>query len=291
MKIKKKREFIAMIIFLLALASAAAIYIDNNTLEVTKYSVSSNKIPPSFNGFKILQLSDLHSKSFGTDSFRLMDRINSQNPDIIVMTGDMVNTLDRNFDVFINLAQQVSKKYKVYYIVGNHEQNLKYYKLNSLEDKLKSFGIRVLDNEKVTLTMGSGSINLYGLRQNIRYYTDVLNGYSKYVYYEEGQIETALGKLDNSSYNILLTHNPLYFDTYSSWGADLTLSGHIHGGMVRIPFAGGLFSPERKIFPKFDAGEYEIDGKELIVNRGLGNGYFGVRIFNPPEISVITLKD
>ncbi|WP_096233565.1 metallophosphoesterase [Thermoanaerobacterium sp. RBIITD] len=237
-----------------------------------------------------MQLSDLHSKNFGKNNYRLIKKINSENPDIIVMTGDMVNTKDTDFEVFINLAEQLSKSYETYYIVGNHEQNLSDNKLKSLTDKLNTIGIRVLDNEKVTITKGNDSINLYGLWFNLKYYKDVSNEYTKNAYFGTEQIKTVLGSLDNNSYNILLTHNPVYFDTYSNWGADLTLSGHIHGGMVRIPFMGGLLSPEREIFPKYDAGEYQINGKELIVNRGLGNS-FGFRIFNRPEISVIILSN
>ena len=103
------------------------------------------------------------------------------------------------------------------------------------------------------------------------------------------QIRKILGDPDEGSFNILLTHNPLYAESYSGWGADLTLAGHIHGGIIRIPFAGGLLSPERELFPRYDAGLYQVGGKTLIVNRGLGNS-FGFRAFNRPEISVITLS-
>ncbi|WDC83435.1 hypothetical protein PL321_11895 [Caloramator sp. mosi_1] len=100
-----------------------------------------------------------------------------------------------------------------------------------------------------------------------------------------------MGKIDDRTYNILLTHNPLYFKTYSSWGADLTLCGHIHGGIIRIPFIGGFLSPERVFFPKYNAGKYEINNNILIVNRGLGNGDFGLRFNNRPEVTVITLSN
>ena len=276
--------------FLLVLIIAILIYFDNNALQVSQYTIASNKIPTAFNGFKILQLSDLHSKSFGKDNSKLIKKINNEKPDIIVMTGDMVSRKDTDYDTFINLAQELSKSYEIYYIVGNHEQSLSEDIQRSLLDKLIEIGVRVLDNEKVEIVKGGDSINLYGLWINLRYYKDVKNEYTKGISLGLKQMEIILGSIDSNSYNVLLSHNPLYFDAYSKWGADLTLSGHVHGGMIRLPFVGGLISPERKLFPKYDAGMYTIDGKELIVNRGLGIGKFGFRLFNRPEISVITLK-
>ncbi|NLM09241.1 MAG: metallophosphoesterase [Clostridiaceae bacterium] len=277
--------------FLLVIIAIAKIYFDNNFLEVLQYSAASNKIPPLFKGFKILQISDLHSKEFGNYNKRLVKKITGENPDIVVMTGDMVNSRDTDFEVFINFARQISKSYDIYYIVGNHEQNLSDDKRKILIDNLNEIGIRVLDNEKVMITRGTDSINLYGLWFNLRYYKDLNNEYTKDVFFGADQIQSILGNLDTDSYNILLTHNPLYADTYSDWGADLILSGHMHGGMIRVPFIGGLLSPEREFFPKYDAGKYQVNGKILIVNRGLGNGDFGIRVFNRPEISVITLSN
>lgn len=290
MIIIKKKSFIITVVFLLVLIIAILIYFDNNVLQVSQYTISSNKIPASFNGFKILQLSDLHSKKFGKDNDRLIKKINEEKPDIIVMTGDMVDRKDTNYNNFMSLARVLSKSYETYYIVGNHEQSLSEDKQRFLLDKLKEIGVRVLDNEKVEITKGSDSINLYGLWINLRYYKDENNGYTKGVSLGTKQMETILGNLDSNSYNVLLAHNPLYFDTYEKWGADLTLSGHIHGGMIRLPFVGGLLSPERKFFPKYDAGNYKVSGKDLIVSRGLGNGKLAFRIFNKPEIVVITLK-
>jgi predicted MPP superfamily phosphohydrolase len=288
---KAIRKKIPIIIFLLAIITTAKIYFDNNFLEVTQYTVTSNKIPTEFIGFRILHLSDLHNKNFGDNNSILIKKIASENPDIIVMTGDMVNARDTDFKVFTNFAEQISKNYNTYYIVGNHEQSLSDNKRKILLDSLNEIGIRVLDNEKDTITRGTDSINLYGLWFNLRYYKDLNNEYTRDVFFGAEQIQSILGNLDTNSYNILLTHNPLYADTYSNWGADLTLSGHIHGGMIRIPFIGGLLSPERKFFPKYDAGKYEVNEKTLIVNRGLSNGDFGIRVFNRPEISVITLSD
>lgn len=291
MKIKKKRSSILIVVFLLASIVATITYCDNNVLQVSQYTVTSHEIPASFKGFKILQLSDLHSKNFGNDNHRLAKKIDGENPNMIVMTGDMINTKDADFEVFINLAKQLSKKYDTYYVVGNHEQNLSENKLKMLMNELEQSGVKVLDNEKVAITKGNNSINLYGMWFNLKYYKDVSAGYAKDVHFGAEQMKSVLGNVDDDSYNVMLTHNPVYFSTYSSWGADLTLSGHMHGGMMKMPFKGGLLSPEKEFFPEYDAGKYRIDGKELIVNRGLGNGGFGIRMFNRPEISVITLSN
>ena len=289
MDIKKGNKILAAIIIIMAVL--ILLYIGNNSIETTRYTLQSEKIPVSFNGFKILQLSDLHSKNFGNKNDYLLKKIEEQNPDIIVLTGDMVDSSDKSFDVFFDLAQKLVKKYKVYYIVGNHEQDLKGDNLNQIEVYIKSVGIKVLDNEKVEIEKGNETINLYGLWINLRYYRNLNSDYSKDQYFGITQIKSILGDTDKSKFNILLMHNPMYFDTYSDWGADLTLCGHIHGGMIRLPFLGGLLSPEREFFPKYSAGEFDMNGNKMIVNRGLGNGSFPIRILNNPEISVIILQN
>lgn len=289
MRVKKRKKKFVKIILIISIISLL-LYIDNNFLQVTHFEVKSMKIPKSFQDFKILQISDLHDKSFGNNNVRLIAKISQENPDMIVFTGDMINARDKDYHVFLKLAASLGKKYKVYYVIGNHEQVIDIYGLNQLVKEMRADGIRILNNEKIVIKKGSESINLYGLWFNLRYYKDANNKYTKDIYFGTPQIHQILGDLDPSEYNILLTHNPLYFKTYAGWGADLTLAGHVHGGVIRIPFVGGLFSPEKQLFPKYDSGEYFLNGKELIVNRGLGNSYLGFRLFNQPEITVITLS-
>ncbi|GAB6172501.1 metallophosphoesterase [Paradesulfitobacterium aromaticivorans] len=264
------------------------IYFSNNTLQISKYTVDSMKLPTDINYYKILQLSDLHSKQFGQGNRRLLQKIDDEKPDIIVMTGDMINTSDDNFDTFLKLAQNLAQKYKVYFIVGNHEQIINNYRLS---ESLKNYGVTVLDNERVKLERGKSFINLYGMSFSLKYYKDKNNPYTKDIEYDLETMQKALGRSHASEYNVLLTHNPMYFPTYAQWGADLTLSGHVHGRVINIPFKGGLLSPERVIFPEYYAGSYLIENKEMIVNWGLGNGNVGIRVFNRPEISVITLSN
>ncbi|MBU5484069.1 metallophosphoesterase [Clostridium sp. MSJ-11] len=284
---------------IIALAAISVfIYAQFNWLEVSEYKISSDKIGNEFDGFKIVQLSDLHSKEFGKNNSTLIKKIKKLNPDIIVTTGDMYNSTNDDGEVFYNLAKELSKDYKIYYIVGNHEQisevrreESEVSKENNYIESLKELGVTVLDNDKVEIEREGKKINLYGLEIPLRFYKDKNTAtYSGDKPYDKSNVEKAIGKASEEDFNILLAHNPIYFPVYSSWGADLTLSGHTHGGIIRIPFKGGLLSPERTFFPKYDGGEFELDESKLIVNRGLGNDTIKLRIFNRPEISVITLK-
>lgn len=227
-----RRILVALVAFFLV-----ELYIDSNILVVTNINIKDKKIPESFDGYKILHLSDLHSKSFGDKNINLINKVNEIDPDIIVMTGDMVNCNDTNFDNFFDLAKALAKDYKIYYIVGNHEQNMKEENQKTIFDFLMANGIEILDNEKVVLEENGEEINLYGSWCNLRYYSAKSSGEDEYEFTLDVMnkiMENA--PIEEEKYNILLAHNPNFIDAYAAWGADLTLSGHIHGGMVRIPF-------------------------------------------------------
>ncbi len=244
---KGKKKRIGLTIFLVSVIVLCISIVASNTLiVVTEYTVASTKLPASFSGFRIVQVSDLHSKKFGS---YLIRQIQQQRPDIVVMTGDMVNSYDSDFQTFLTFAEQVSAQYETYYIVGNHEQILKESKREELLHRLTAMGITVLDNTSVELSRGGDVIDLYGMWFNLRYYKDVTAEYTQDIMFTEKTMLQILGPANTSHFTLLLTHNPLYFSAYAAWGADLTLAGHIHGRMIRIPFVGGLFSPEKDIFP------------------------------------------
>lgn len=276
-----------MYILALILVLIIYIYYENNTIELSYYEMSSQKIPSSFNNFKILQLSDLHSKTFNDNNEYLIKKIDAENPDIIVMTGDMINNKDENYITFSLLASYLGKNYDTYYILGNHEENLEDHEKEHLKNILENLNITTLYNKKISLKHNDDIINLYGLCFDMMYYKKPYKLKKDFDIIENKKL---LGPPNINLYNILLAHNPLYFKVYSEWGADLVLSGHIHGGIIRVPFIGGLLSPERKLFPKYYSGKYTINDSKLIVNRGLGNTKIKLRMFNKPEISVITLK-
>lgn len=260
------------------------LYIDNTLIQVSKYEIKSDKIPKEFDKFKIVHLSDFHSYGFGKNNFKVLKKINDEVPDIIVMTGDMVNKYDENFEKFLDLAKDLSEKYKIYYIVGNHEARLRKEDLNFIIEKLKKFGVRILNDEKITIVRKKEHINIYGIHIPLSYYK-VINKSTNV----ESVISKFLNHCNKDEYNILLAHNPLYFEEYSKQNIDLTLSGHVHGGMIRLPFIGAVLSPERKFFPKYSSGVYEINNKKLLVSRGLGHSRKGLRLFNKREIVSITL--
>ena len=202
------------------------------------------------------------------------------------MTGDMVSRYDTDFSTMLALCQTLAREYPVYYIRGNHEEGLLAEDWNSIRDSLTAYGVTVLDNERVTLTAENGdSVNLTGLWYKLDYYHEYASHYRPFT----GEtIQKILGDAPEG-FNILLAHNPNYFPVYAEWGADLTFSGHIHGGMIRLPLIGGLLSPETILFPEYDGGEYQIQDKTMILSRGLGRGRMGIRLFNPPEIVTVTL--
>lgn len=277
-----KRFFLCLLALLLMLGMEFVR--SNYTVGVSRYDIAIENLPEQFEKYRILQLTDLHGRSFP----QLIGLIERQSPDIVVMTGDMVSSTDREFDVFLSLARTIAPEIPTYFIVGNHEQALPRASLAELTARLADAGVRILDNRAERLTRGDAHINLYGLWFNLRYYRDKNDARTQDYIIGEQELRRILGDAPRGEVNLLLAHNPVYFDAYAAWGADLTLCGHMHGGMIRIPFYGGLLSPEKEYFPKYDAGLFENGGAEMLVSRGIGE-YAGFRFFNQPEIIVIDL--
>lgn len=260
-----------------------------STFSTVHYTICSEKIPESFNGFRIVHLSDLHGRLHGKGNCELLRKIHMEKPDIIVMTGDMADESPHAVSRTLNLCRRLRKRYPVYYIFGNHEQSLDKNTLAGLMRELQAEGVILLENESRLIGKGTESIRLYGLVTPLVYYKDPLGEYQRGVHFSAEDTRQALGGIDRTYFNILLAHNPLYFPSYRDWGADLTLSGHVHGGIIRVPGLGGLLSPDCKIFPKYDGGYYREFGRHLIVSRGLGNRFL-VRVNNPAELVVVELK-
>lgn len=281
---------IMWVIFIILIITIVSSIIALVKIDVTEYTVISEKIPDSFNDYKILQLSDLHNAKLGKNNSKILKEIEKIKPDIIVMTGDMINTNSKSYDNFFELAKEITKNYTTYYIMGNHEQRLEWKKQFEFLRQLKNIGVNVLENTDVTIYKNSENINLYGLKQPVSSYKNALKNNTPTNFSLE-DMSKIFPAVNEKEFNILLSHSPFDFDIFSTWGADLTLSGHVHGGLIRLPFIGGVLSPERTFFPKYDAGEYVIGDSKMIVCRGLGNGTLPIRIFNNPEICVITLKN
>lgn len=265
----------------------AYLSIGNNSVSVTRLEYFSKKISNDLSGFKIVHISDLHNKEYGEGQYRLIDRIKEQRPDMITIAGDLIDKRRIDIDVAMSFIRGAVNIAPVYYVSGNHE--IESGKYNDLCTKIKAFGAACMDNGSRTIKYGGSEFSLSGLRDASSFCTDpcVVDDPVK------EKIKTALGSLfgsGSSRFSVLLTHRPEFIDIYSECGADLVLSGHAHGGQVRLPFAGGLYAPGQGILPRYTSGMYVCGKTCLVVSRGLGNSLFPLRIFNPPEIVAITLK-
>lgn len=258
-------------------------YFQNNSIVISNYTISSDKIPSNFNGYKIVQLSDLHSKSFGNDQKNIVKKIKNLEPDSIVFTGDLIDLYRYDEETSLILMERLVQIAPVYYVTGNHEWWSG--KFDSLEDKLKIIGVQVMRNKTEEITIGTDKIQIIGI-------DDPANVEESYE--ETGKTEkniTDLIDIEGEDYfQILLSHRPEMFSLYDKYGFDIVFSGHAHGGQFRIPFVGGLIAPDQGFFPEYTSGKYTSDNTTMIVNRGLGNSIIPIRIFNRPEIVVVTLS-
>ena len=256
----------------------------NTALEVNEYEIVSDRIPEAFAGFRIAQVSDLHNKDFGEGYGQLLTLLSQINPDIIVVTGDLIDSRQTDLDVALEFAWQAGKIARVYYVSGNHEARVPEYE--DLKIGLVKAGVVILENQKVEITREGESINLMGI-EDPSFQEDYLFGDS------ESVARQAIENLQNESdgYTILLSHRPELFDLYVETEMNLVFSGHAHGGQFRLPFVGGLVAPNQGFFPKYDAGQFTEENTTMIVSRGVGNSIIPIRFNNRPEIVLVTLRN
>ena len=264
---------------------------ENHHLEITHYTIRSKRIPKAFHGVKLVVLADLHNNKYGRDNIKLRNEINKIHPDYILVAGDMiVSSEPDNLSIPYNLLSELAKTYPVYYGLGNHEQrllpkeNYQYKNYELFKDNLQKLGVKFLENERVKVNRNGEEISITGLVIDMDYYKKL-----KQPEMYEGYVENLVGIPEKKCYNILIAHNPVYFKLYTKWGADLILSGHLHGGIIRLPGLGGFISPQYKFMPKYDAGLFEENEKVMLVSRGLGLHTIKLRVHNRPELMVVTL--
>ena len=280
-----------MLLIFIALILVCIVLCFITKFDVTNYTIESEKIPQEFDNFKIVQLSDFHSEGYRDTTEKLISKVRDINPDIVVMTGDMVSWDMDNIEEAKILVKGLADMYPIYYIDGNHEhlaEILRPGRYVAFLEFMQDLGVTTIKNDYVELYKGNESINLYGINIPLDGATGL---YVDKFQLEDNYVEKTLPKADTEKFNILLAHTPIFIKQYSKWGADLVLSGHMHGGIVRVPFTNiGLLSPERAVFPRYAAGKFKVKESTMIVNRGIGTSSFKLRLFNNPEISVITLK-
>lgn len=260
------------IVAFIAVFLAAELIVSNFCIKTSRYRCPSAALPASFDGMRIVQISDLHGRGLGG---RILLAAAREKPDIIAVTGDIA---DRQEDVedMLELIGGLCRIAPVYYVTGNHEWAET--DIYALIPELTDMGVKVLQNTFDTITIGADSIFIAGI--------DDPNGRADMK--TPGQLA---GELDEKAYTVLLSHRPERFEEYAALGFDLTLSGHIHGGIVRLPFAGGMFSPGMTLFPEYDGGCFTAPGGQMmIVSRGFAGAAGIPRLFNRPELDVIVLS-
>ena len=257
-------------------------YISNFFCQVTEHDIVFHFDLGGFHGKKVVVLSDLHGNSFGKRNGKLIEKINHCHAYYIYVAGDMVVKDGSGVKEGLDLMKQLSDRYPIYYAPGNHETRLE--AEAEYIQKLKSMGVVYLDNEKVVLREGSDSLCLSGLNLPEEFYQKIW----KQPKLESGDIYNRIGAAETKMPQILLAHSPDFFDTYAKWGADLVISGHLHGGILCLPF-GGALAPSLRVFPKYVRGRYQIGKSQMYVSRGLGLHHIKFRFFNLPEVAVLTL--
>lgn len=270
----KKRKLQIGILFIMLVLCAIFCYWQNNGLEYSYYQYETDKIGNDLDGYKIIQISDLHNKEFGKNQEKLLDRINRYGPDMIVVTGDIVDSNHTDVDAAITFLEGAVKLAPVYYITGNHEYWLTKETREDLFSRIVETGTNYLDNSKVEIKKGNDSFVMIGLDDECL---------------KDPTLQTISKDITNQ-FTLLLAHEPQNLNRYSQAPVDLVLSGHAHGGQVILPFIGGLVAPDQGFFPEYTAGWYEENGTSMIVSRGLGNSVIPIRVFNRPEIVCVELK-
>lgn len=262
------------------------IYIHDRQLDVHRIELRHEKLPEAFDGVKIIHLSDLHQKTFGEMNGNLIISCEAVKPDYIFFTGDLISRNENRsfFDAKLFLMEKLTRLCPVYYIPGNHEQDSPENTIY-LCRKLRKLGVKILINKSDTITREGESVRVWGLMPSIRCYHNG-RSFRHLKKIDKAYITELLGQCSNDEFNILLSHTPFAFEEYEKWGADLIFAGHCHGGIIRLPFLGGLLSPERRFFPKYTKGTYFLENSKMVVSAGLGK----FRVNNPSEIVVVTLK-
>lgn len=271
-KFTKKHVIWAILFALLAVF----LYDGNNRLTVTEYSLNSSALPDSFDGVRIVQLSDLHNKVFGKDDKPLLDRVRALEPDLILLTGDIIDgKTHTNVEKALVFMRQIADIAPTYYVYGNHEHALKKSVRDAFIEEITAHGVQFLNNESTQIESDTGeTLTVIGL--------DDLSLQSPKL---QELVDDAA-----DDFFLVLAHEPQFLPDYADSGVQFVFTGHAHGGQFRIPFTHqGIYAPDQGFFPKMTEGVFYDRNTAMIVNRGLGNSAFPFRVFNRPEIVLVTL--
>lgn len=275
-----KRARIRLIILGALLLILGVLMFFNKFIVVTEYGIPSEKVAGTVT---VAQVSDLHNARFGSAQKRLLDKLRDCDPDIIAVTGDLIDSNRTDIDTameFIDGAVQIAP---VYYVSGNHEAWVAPEVYGELKSRMEAAGVTVLENEVRTVTVGESRVNILGIADP---------DFS--IALAEDDETVIIGEIDglswdSDSFTLLLSHRPEVYESYKGRGIDLVLTGHAHGGQFRLPFIGGIVAPDQGFFPKYTAGSFTDGQVTMIISRGLGNSVIPLRVNNCPEIVVAKL--
>ena len=277
---------ISMIIFVFILICLLSAVLDSSRFVTVSYEIRSDRLTKPC---RMVLLSDLHNKSFGRDNERLLKKITELSPDAVLVAGDMLTaTKGQDYGRALRLMERLAGSYKIYYGMGNHEHRLELYPdqypgmYEGYLNGLRAAGIEPLINECTYLS--AWNVAVCGVQIDSCYYKHLRKEPMESEY-----LPRILGEAREDAFQVLIAHNPVYFEEYAAWGADLVVSGHVHGGIMRLPVLGGVLSPSLTLFPKYDGGRFTCGKSTMILSRGLGSHTIPLRFFNPGELVVIEL--
>ncbi|MBO6242149.1 MAG: metallophosphoesterase [Butyrivibrio sp.] len=284
--------YILIGILLFVILCVLVIYHDTHNFVVRNYEIRSDKV---IGNFKFVFLSDLHGYVYGDNNEKLIKTIDEIAPDAVICGGDMFTAHAKDgkirYESGFELIRNLSGRYKVFYGNGNHEYKVKSFtkEYGNFYDRYKSRlskeGVVFLENDSICIE--DKNIRITGLDLNLEYFRKVVKRKMDQDHLD--RLVGDIGEKEKNRFQLLIAHNPQYFENYVEWGADLTLSGHVHGGIIRLPILGGVISPSIALFPKYDGGLYKKDNKTMILGRGLGTHTIHVRFLNPGEVCVINV--
>ncbi len=261
------------------------IYI-NSGLQITHYKICNSKVKSDL---RLAVVADLHNCVYEDKGRRLFDMISSQSPDIVVIAGDITESV-RGSDATDSMIflKRLSENFPVIFGIGNHERRIFedkkfYHQRKQLETGLKESGLKILRN--AAKIYKKHNIKITGLDLPLSYFRRF-----EHVPLGKEKLIEMIGELEKDYFNVLIAHDPLHFKSYSDYGPELIISGHVHGGIIRLPFLGGLASPEITLFPEYDAGSYTRNGSQMLVSKGLGTHTLPLRINDPRELMIVDIK-
>lgn len=278
---------VILIIALSAIALLAVGIIDGNRFVTVREEFA---LPNLSRECRFVLISDLHNKVYGNQNDKVIASIQKINPDFIILAGDLVTSqVSEDMTPGIELVNRLSRKYRIYYGLGNHESKMQREqerfggKYDTLMQAVSDKNVKVLQNESVDLP--EYNIRLTGLDLAPEYFA-----HFRITKMREGYLQKTLPGCDETKCNLLIAHNPDYFEEYAGWGAQLVLSGHVHGGIMRLPVLGGVIAPSYKLFPRYDGGIFHSGGSVMLLGRGMGSHTIPLRFFNPAELYEVVLK-